>query len=501
MQFFLFTDTIHSMLLERSQVPIDEKDPLAKERKLARNISRNLALRNATLTISILGTLHIGQIGDGIKDSIDWSTSVSTELPSIAVKGYLEKGFPHSIKELRKRRHNKVKDSSFWKEVVDYCKDTKTPVTGVNNHKAAVDTMRVFDGRVPKKFKPGKAKPSVIFSTEDEALAQRLASQGKNFLQSRFSSYAFRMMPEVAPLGSSEFVLQPKKPFPIVSVEDYDGAKYYSYQYKYPSKKSQPKVTPPGFILPTHYQMEYAEEDFREISNEHVDPYILSQRALDHLIRLRVDKTQVKGMLQAFHTLLNDPRSEGLYIRHLHIGGEFHNPNIAALLNSLFAGSERVRVYSGVDERTPAPLSGEHHMFASEIDAAEGLRATVTQHDHVVVHVEKTRQLFQKAANQIGDQTVRIGQLRQAERELLRTGKGELEYYLLEAFFQLTPPGSGLHFPDLLENFPHALAQKVKEVSPETSFQVDYLMNMYERRDEYFPQASKKRRFPFLQRG
>ncbi|MGE5041822.1 MAG: hypothetical protein ACM3IJ_02880 [Candidatus Levyibacteriota bacterium] len=483
------------MVLEtREKSPAIEKDPLAEERKIAKNIARNLAQRDACLTISVLGTLHVGNIGEGIKDSIDWATSVSAELPSIAVDGYLQaKGFPHSVSELRSRRRNKVQESTFWRQTIDYCRQTGTPVGGVNNHKAGIDSMRILDGRIPERFRPGRTKPSAIFSTRDPELATHLEKQGSEYLQRRFSTYAFYLAPETIPMGADYISLEPRRPFPYTGVEEVDGSSFYYHQYKFPDWRSNIAVVSGKYALPVEYMMEFAQLVFGGRESQYIDQFEIAQKGIDHLIRLRVDKAQVEGVLKPINKLLQDPRSAGCHMHHLHIGGAIHNANIEEMFRDLFTGVDRVSVYAGVDERMPQPYEDSNTLFSSLMSVREGLSATKTQYDHVLVDIGRASHVFSQSVRRVGVFT-QAGQVREAERRIAKKSDNGayFEYYTANALLQLLPPrGSGDPL-QLLDNFPDTLANTVKAQAPEKADQVDAIMDLYERRKEYFPKQEER---------
>jgi hypothetical protein len=128
------------------------RDPLCELKKDAQRIAGLALQRNLQIRISVLGAFHEGVPDAKTLETIANSDIVSVELPSVAVKAYFQG------KEAR------IDSNSFWGRVLGNAKEAE----GVNNNKAAVNAIRILDGRVRAVQRVPNSSPDIVISLEAE---------------------------------------------------------------------------------------------------------------------------------------------------------------------------------------------------------------------------------------------------------------------------------------------------------------------------------------------
>lgn len=291
-------------------------DPLQELKKDAQKILHLAAKKNVEVTITVLGALHEGIPGTDIVNTVSSSDGVSLELPSIAVKAHL------------RGEMTRVDENGFWGNVLN---NTKRAV-GVNNNRAAVNAIRILDDRV----RVGQQVPD---SSPDLAVSSRNIRFGRGKVL------------EKAEIADLEFIRQIQEQekrstnlYPSLAYVLKEGVEHFVHVNR-PTmgKNSLSAVLVSGnFMLPMEYSLKHGFKIFGD-DVAGIAGIDICGFALSHLLRMRVDKTQVEGMLKELTSVLkSSPDKKRLFITH--VGGAAHNTNLVGILNELFKSGNAVTI-------------------------------------------------------------------------------------------------------------------------------------------------------------
>lgn len=344
------------------------RDPLCELKKDAQKIAGLASQRNLQIKISVLGAFHEGVPDAKTLETIANSDIVSVELPSVAVKAYL------------KDAAVKVDKDSFWGRVLENAKE----VEGVNNNKAAVNAIRILDGRVRAVQRVPDSSPDIVISA-------------KNM---KFGSGEALEKTEIADLETLQEIRKQEIEFSgtypsLVSVTK-EGVEHFIYVVRPTQGKKvlSAALISGDFMLPVEYFMMHGSEIFGdEIAG--IAGVDLCKFALTHLLRTRVDKGQVKGMLNKLSAIVKKSLPDKT-IAMIHVGGVDHKPNLLRILSEVFKLQNNIQISEAKDCLIPKLFSSESVFFDENIAITDALLTTRAYADQIVVDVPYADRLLKE---------------------------------------------------------------------------------------------------------
>lgn len=437
-------------------------DPLRKLRNDALKISQNLISNDSTLEVNVVGALHEGIPASDILNLVAGAHAVSLELPSIAVKAHLN-GEP-----------TKVDGNGFWGTIMNEAKRS----SGVNNNRAAVNGIRILDDRLrPEQNNVPSGVPDVIVGGWQ-------VSGGQEF--------------EVGQLSDEEILrdISTQEPrfggkYPGRAFVLQNGRDYFLHVNRPTQDRQALSAVFVGnrYMLPTEYFMRRGAGIFGEEVGG-ISGIELSEFALSHLLRLNVDKTQIKGLLSEVIDL--SKQIEGQNIQMIHVGGAAHNPNLLGILREVFSPFDNVVVKEVRDQRMPGPASDNLTFFGSHIHPVEGLSATAVLQDQVVVDVSRTDALLGRVSKENSAELVDFGRREFIARKYEdfigeSDNSGQVEFFTVRNLLSHIPPEVITQVPRIDRDFPYYLAELIITRDPDQYDNVIELMSKFESRHDNFP--------------
>lgn len=336
-----------------------DPDPLANLKKKASRLEGLLENKGSRLSYSIFGTLHEGHISDQIRELVEVSDLVTLELPTIAVNS----DFSPSR-------------NLFWYEVLEFAKSRGKRIRGVNNNFAAVNSLRVLNGR--------------------------------------------------------------------------DGY--------IPIEDSGPNKT-----TPFDFYVNKTMEIFGPFSLLYPEVFDLSLAGVTHLVRLRVDKTQMEQTLKYATSVVGDKDANGREIRVVHIGGAGHNPNLLRIAAEIFS-NPKVISFREVSDRRVAPFAvDELTLFAGLIPIVEGLFATEIKDDNVFINDQKAEKILGDALHRFGDVLGLFFKRQNLVKKFEKVGNLQFEKFFVNFLLSLVDGEDLDSLPPVTGEFPIDLINFVKE--------------------------------------
>jgi hypothetical protein len=371
------------MTAERPQPNLHESqlntlgDPLRDQRKISERISQNLKKLGSHLDIRILGAFHTGIIGQDIKDSIRESDIVTTELPSEVV-GQSREGI----------KGKALSVNPFWADVLDQANAEHKRIVGVTTNRAAVNGLRGLNDRWRKDEDPFIGGPDLVISTRVQG------DEIRKLINEAEIAPSLPGQPFLATVHRKiDIPQQPDSPedFPYNTVVDgKDGRMYFHYLRPF-NEEGKVLIAVGDWSSP----MEFAYSQFDELVEgyEGIFPEVdyLVNFGVQHLMRLRGDRTQVNGMLKEIDIELKRQirGREAKPLTVTHIGGAAHDKNLLGILNDLFQESQLVDISEQFEKRI-IPLSIDPLIFFSTaVPVKEGLLATNIFHDQILVNMPR----------------------------------------------------------------------------------------------------------------
>lgn len=357
---------------------LNYRDPLGELRNEARKIA-NLALqKNQQVKITVLGTLHEEIPHSDIVKAISISDLTSLELPSIVVKAY------------QSGAAVKLGEESFWGKVLDSAKVSR----GVNNNRAAVNGRRILDGTVTSEGKIPDSFPDISVSAQNmkfgngEALEKAEIADSETLWEIQRQEIGFNNI------------------YPSLASIVKDGIEHFIYVARPTQGKNvlSAALVSGNFMLPAEYFMMHGSEIF----GDEVDGIAgadICKLTLNHLLRVRVDKTQIKGMLRELSSVMKNFPS-GKSIEMVHLGGIDHNPNLLRILNEIFGPQNRIQILEGEDREASKSTSNESVFFDKHMSISEALLATKMYEDQVVINVSCTDRLLKNIFSENKDSLI-----------------------------------------------------------------------------------------------
>lgn len=343
--------------MERNEQNQFERDPLDLLKRQGVKIESRLQAKRQRLTITILGALHTGHIGDQIEEMIERCDLVTVELPSLAVRS----DYPSR--------------NTFWNEVLLKARIAGKEIRGVNNNFAAVNTLRFMDGR-----------------------DHRFRGEGGNTLE------------DLNLASALEFYA------------DETGNIFGSYNREYP------------------------------------DIFGLSLMALKHLLRLRVDRTQMQQLIKNLLPIIDQVAGDS---RVLHIGGAGHNPNLVAIAQKVFTLGELVQVGQSADNRVTDFVPDDIMFFAQFIPLEKGLLCTEIHEDRVFIRKQKAIDVLGKAVSDAREYLAhfyaRQSIVQEFESIAPDNNYSQLEKFVVNFLLSLVDPRDLASLPNVTLNFPRDL--------------------------------------------
>lgn len=449
---------------------VRDTDPFAEISKVGNRIENLLASASASLTIDVVGTLHTGHIGNGIRDKILESDLISLELPSVSVVSYLS------------GQESRIKKGEFWAEVIDFARDNDKVVIGVNNDRDAVDGIRAVEGRFPPDYTHRQDKADISFSSADL----------KGLLQSEPDA------PFTLLVSSEEYTVLGGKDddlgYPVVVSGQTPAGTVYYHQYSKIDGDNKARAAFSGrqWALPIDVAMEF-DEEFVEFEAHYPILEDLRRFGLSHISRLRVDRGQTLGMLSAIEKTLKDQLQEGILgdFKAVHFGGAAHNPNLAVMMDKAFDGGQ-VSTNVDVDDRI-FPLARDHLTFFSDfIDPEQALRATTVHEGEVFVHRDKVKQILMDALRKAGNDRLASYYKREYivnEFTLLRSRRQRRYYvedYALAALLEMMPFDQLDELPKVSAWFHYEVAEYLLLHYPEKLNSVARIVKSLQQKETHF---------------
>lgn len=432
-------------------------DALGKLRKDARKIADALAKNDGSLSITIAGALHEGNPSTDILNAASDTTITTLELPSISVNSYLL------------RQESRVSKEGFWAQVID----ASPKSSGVNNNRAAVNAIRILDDRVRL------GQSGIPDSFPDVSI-------------SRHSSQDFTLE-EITDATLIDSIRDQEEGFeniyPSPTFVLHEGQEHYIHVNRPTGgKKSLSAVTVGGnYMLPTQYYMTNGDKLFGETMGG-IAGAELTEFALSHFLRTKVDRTQVQGMLKSVKTQLSQKDKKETHL--LHVGGAAHNPNLLAILNEIFSPYENVTICQLLDTRMPSEATDKLTLFGKYIPIQDSLSATKTYQDQVAIHTDTADKLLANVISTQKDELVIFGRREQIARDfedkVEHDNSGQVEYFTTRSLLSLIPPELCVGI-EIDKSFPYKLADIVMTSDPSVKDKVDYIMQRYENRKINFP--------------
>lgn len=358
--------------------PIVLEDPLREQRKITDRITRNLEILGTRLEIRVFGAFHTGIIGKDIQEIITQSDIITTELPSEVVRQSRDgiKGKALSV-------------NPFWADVLDQANAEHKKAVGVTTNRAVVNGLRGLNDRWRKDEKPFVGGPDLIISTRVQGEEiRRLINEaevapslpGQPFLATVHGKIDMSQQPD-----SSEN-------FPYHDVVDgKDGRIYIHYFRPFSEEGGKILIVSGDWSSP----MEFAYSQFDQLSQgyEGIFPEIdhLVNFGVQHLMRLRGDRTQVNGILKEIDKEVKKriKINDSAPLRVTHIGGAAHDRNLLAIFNDLFKEGGAVDVLEQFDSRiVPMPID-PLTFFSSTVPVREGLLSTQIFHDQILINMPR----------------------------------------------------------------------------------------------------------------
>jgi len=455
---------------------LQAEDPLREQRAKAKRICENLKSAGAQASFTILGTLHAGIIGKSIQEAIRRSDIVTVELPSISVKG---------------ERQEALSKNPFWSQVKDFCESQGKPILGVNNNRSAINARRSLRGGSPepKSFEGGVDLAISIEGTEPLELAGRFYSEllesdeppfcdwvGEEFLSSIKKAVA-----ESSP-GFPKFLKALSESGSIIRIQVNRNVSDFS--------RARAIFCPINWVMPRRFLKDYFENLFPQYDSEL--SYFLAVNLLGHFLRLRVDKTQVDGMLTAVDRVIKRQIKNGGKLSDLkltHIGGAGHNPNLIAMFGELFPEKGLVTFFEQEDERVGKITPERLTFFGSYVPVIDSLLTTGIFYDQVLFHCLRTQKMAERvtlrSSHELGAYVKRVSLL--AKYAEAHGGKMVgVDDFVAEYLLTQIPEGD-LDGLCVGKNFPRYLALQILERYPQKQEIAKAALGVLRRQSKNFP--------------
>lgn len=458
--------------LHASEVSLPQKDILAEQRKKAGRIETLLAAHNASVQITVLGALHVGNIGSDIQKQILTSDVVTLELPvDVARQG---EGF--------------ASDNMFWQRIIELGREGNVPIGLVRNNHDAVFGLRMLNDRVRGEHKPFEKGPHFVLSA-------RAKPEGEDLSPQLIGKLPFdHEKPQLVEVESGllEGLLKPKDAkLPFNGSIDSSPPLYYTQLQDISSDKARVVLAGKRWANPHEMWMEYAQPIAKATEGEFPSIYDLVQFGLGHLLRLRIDKTQVNGMEDQLLNLLKE-KAQPHILKLTHIGGAAHNYNLLPILNDLFKGSSRVSINEAIDERS-VPLSTDGlTFFAKHVPFMRGLSATGFFHNQALFDIPTTVSILREAidgASGLARFYKSSEVLSNYRRVVVQADSAELDLVVIGRLLDLLPEEAfdDPNFPGINSGFVNQLAAFTSITKPGFVLHVSEILKKYEARHANFP--------------
>lgn len=450
------------------------KDVLSEQRKKAQRIESLLELQDSSLEITVLGALHTGIIGDDIKESIRSADILTVELPSIAL--------------LAGDSENLRAENLFWSDIVNYVRSLKIPLLGVNNNRSAVNGIRMLEDRKRSDQKPFKAGPHIVVSTRSKPEN----SQINDFLKKL--PFGDEKPSLVTVVGDQQIrnLLEPfnNGQLPLQASTD-TRPQVFITQLQDLEENMRVLFVTGNFASSHEMWLANSETIAGHVTDKFPVSYDLVQAGLDHLLRLRVDKTQVDGMEDGVLSALKQGTGGKNKIRLLHVGGAAHNLNLVPILKDIFSQSTRVFVSEQYESRMFPVATDALTFFAQYVPIKDGLSTTAFYHDQALFDVNKTTSLLKRAIDTASEKLGHFFAVRQITRLyrniVPQSDSAEFDIFTLISLLEF--PSDGI-LPQIDENFIPKLASHIVKLNPEKKDAIEDIMKKHHARQQNFPMAT-----------
>lgn len=250
-------------------------------------------------------------------------------------------------------------------------------------------------------------------------------------------------------------------------------------------------VSVAGRVSPFDFYVSNTMDIFVPISLKYPDVFDLSLTAISHLIRLRVDKTQLGQILKYAVSVVRSPTkfSNPSEINVVHIGGAAHNPNLLAMAAELLSDSDRITVLEVHDGRVAPFVDDDLTFFARMIPLFDGLLATDIVNDQVLIDERKAQQVLNGAV-EAAVETVAGFYTRQKVLESFQkmhpADDTQFEKFLVNFLLSLVPNEDLDNLPALTANFPVDLMAFIQLRYPEKKSEVEIAAKVLQERARFF---------------
>lgn len=449
-----------------------KKDPLKDLKKLASKIENELVRTDSQAQITVLGALHVGKIGHDIENQIIGSDIITTELPVDASKQ--GSGAPS--------------ENIFWQKVLEVSEDNNVPVGMVRNNHDAVFGIRLLEDRVRPDQKPFKSGPHFVLSSRSTPEKSPLPDE---LLQKLPFDAQKPQMVKVEPDLFHSLLKPHEDKFPYLQNFSSNPPVYLTQLQDLNLDEARVVVASGRWAAPHEMWLEYAQMIGWGVEDKFPAVFDLTQMGLDHLLRLRVDKTQVEGMEKRLLSILNQNEHKKIF-QLTHIGGAAHNFNLIPILNEVFSGSNRIWITETLDERAVPLTTDNLTLFAQHVPLKKGLEATGFFHNQALFDIPKTISALREAIssdNELG-KFYRVREMLYSYRNAVsQSDCAELDLFVIGRMLQFVPETSfdDPNFPTVDSNFIPTLASYIKSFNPGKTLEVNSAMQKYADRFQNFP--------------
>lgn len=234
----------------------------------------------------------------------------------------------------------------------------------------------------------------------------------------------------------------------------------------------------------------YADETgniFGPYSREYPDIFGLSLMALKHLLRLRVDRTQMQQVIRNLLPIIDQGEGDSGV---LHIGGAGHNPNLVAIAHKVFTPGELVDVVQSADSRVTDFMPDDITFFSQFVPIGEGLLCTEIHEDRVFIRRQKATDVLGKAVSgarkYLTHFYARQSIVGEFESIAPNNNYSQLEKFVVNFLLSLVDPRDLASLPNVTLNFPRDLADFIDSRYPVKARHVASARKVLERGKIFF---------------
>lgn len=433
-----------------------EIDPLADLTKEARRLPKD-----SNLHIQVVSVLHEGNVDDKLDSLFSAAPFVTLELPSISVNAFIRKE-PNNL-------------SSFWKDILSRVKRG----SGVNNNAAAIQGRRLVTGQWPAGSRAGGKVPALVVSANSESVGHLIGQESVNLEKPRrMAISAPRVIEKIRRCLDSQTEL----PF---SWDDEFGIYHL---LKTPDVDHLNQTEALIAAEPWQSPMKFLYEEHQEIFQglpETPYSFALLEQAVQHLIRIHIDKTQVKGILDQ-----SIRATENKHTLVVHIGGIDHSLNIIHMLELVLGDHPKVTIEDVTDPRIVRPALTMRDFFARYIPPTEALLSTRIFEDFLFINEKIAAEVIHKALIN-GSEDLDALCCRQACLQVYKPDEVNFDQLVIEYLLSLLPKEvlaeKQAILADLMGQPIGNLVRFTREVMSEYSAEIQHAEELFRLRTVNFP--------------